>query len=541
MINSFSPIAVSEIAGVDDTSEQTLSRWAKYDLMPDDKRELLIASETEGVIVGVGQKYNLVESQIEELARIVRDLFFGIISEQSLAGQILKRIPVLNEKISIDIANTFLVQIYRANPQEVIAPPVQQQGNIVQLKPKYEQMQFNQALKKYPKLNYQLVTSRPLTLKGYEGQAQPNIVNWIQDYQEKLGYEAHTTMKRTNYIFHSENCKRLSEQDRNKLMYILKAFDNKTPIEIDPKQNRLVFPRNIADIFGEEAKQQPEQPEPQAEAEEKFIMQSGQAQFRSQRSFMQPVTAQQPEQQVVDQSVSQAQTEAQPEYTPQAPVQPTQEAAYQADQLVNQAQAQAQPQAQAQVQPDYAQQSPEWQTPAQEPTYQTEQAINQAGAQPEYTQQTTAWQQPVQQPAYQPEQVVNQTAMPSQNYQQSSSDQSTVLQESGYPQPEATQSSSDFQSSSVEPSQPAVPSAIPDPAAQFSEAQPVVPPSQVSDDNQNALDNLYNKNTDEVKGQDLPEFNIEDFTVGSSKKSPNAQNISFSSGQTLPSEKADNK
>ena len=53
-------------------------------------------------------------------------------------------------------------------------------------------------------------------------------------------------MDRTQYIFHSENGKNLSSQDREKLGIILKSFDENTPLPVDEENGEIVFEGLVA-------------------------------------------------------------------------------------------------------------------------------------------------------------------------------------------------------------------------------------------------------------------------------------------------------
>jgi hypothetical protein len=67
-----------------------------------------------------------------------------------------------------------------------------------------------------------------------------------------LGSGKHNSMERSDFLFHSENGKKLTPYERQKLTLILRSVDENTPLEIDPETNKIIF--NI----------QPEQPRQQA-------------------------------------------------------------------------------------------------------------------------------------------------------------------------------------------------------------------------------------------------------------------------------------
>jgi len=70
---------------------------------------------------------------------------------------------------------------------------------------------------------------------------RPSLKNWLADYTFTLGQDKHTAMDRGIYLFQSGNGKRLASQDRQKLAYILKAFDESFPVTINKDVKRIIF------------------------------------------------------------------------------------------------------------------------------------------------------------------------------------------------------------------------------------------------------------------------------------------------------------
>jgi hypothetical protein len=49
-------------------------------------------------------------------------------------------------------------------------------------------------------------------------------------------------IERTNYLFHNLNTKKLNVQDRQKLSYVLKAFDENFQVTVNKAIKQLIFP-----------------------------------------------------------------------------------------------------------------------------------------------------------------------------------------------------------------------------------------------------------------------------------------------------------
>ena len=97
------------------------------------------------------------------------------------------------------------------------------------------------ALAKYPKLAEQNITTNQLNLRYSTAPVRPSIKNWITDFHDAMGAVKHSPIDRGNFLFHSENAKKLSSADRQKLATILKSLDEQMPIVIDESLQAVVF------------------------------------------------------------------------------------------------------------------------------------------------------------------------------------------------------------------------------------------------------------------------------------------------------------
>ncbi|HPN96369.1 MAG TPA: hypothetical protein PLK35_01245 [Candidatus Moranbacteria bacterium] len=141
-----------------------------------------------------------------------------MISEEEAMRKVLELEPWLNEK------NEEKKNEPKKVPQRII-----------------EKITLWEAIKKYGEIGEQLITSSPIKLSGFLEPARPSIKNWLADYTSHLGYDNKDDMKRGNYIFQGENGRKLNFEDRQRLSYILKSFDEKTPVAIDAARKQLIF------------------------------------------------------------------------------------------------------------------------------------------------------------------------------------------------------------------------------------------------------------------------------------------------------------
>ncbi|HRZ94983.1 MAG TPA: hypothetical protein P5262_00210 [Candidatus Moranbacteria bacterium] len=104
-----------------------------------------------------------------------------------------------------------------------------------------EKLSLIDAMKKYPGLGEQTITSQQIRIKNFNDLIRPSIKNWLSDYTARLGYESHDSIERGNYLFQNENTRNLGYEDRQRLSQILKSFDEKTPLAVDLNTKQVVF------------------------------------------------------------------------------------------------------------------------------------------------------------------------------------------------------------------------------------------------------------------------------------------------------------
>jgi hypothetical protein len=102
-------------------------------------------------------------------------------------------------------------------------------------------MTLQEALKKYEKLGEQHLSGNPIKLKIFEAPVRPSIKNWIADYYEKVDARHHDSIERGNYLFHSENARKLTTGERQKVGTMLRALDENAAVTIDPQRQEIVF------------------------------------------------------------------------------------------------------------------------------------------------------------------------------------------------------------------------------------------------------------------------------------------------------------
>ena len=121
------------------------------------------------------------------------------------------------------------------------AKPITERRQSEAIVKKDSKLPLSQAMSQYPKLGEQSITSNPLKLRYFPTPVRSSIKNWITDYHDCLGAGKHSTMDRGNYLFHSENGKKLTPVERQKVSLLLKSLDEETPLDVDGEEQKIVF------------------------------------------------------------------------------------------------------------------------------------------------------------------------------------------------------------------------------------------------------------------------------------------------------------
>lgn len=215
------------------SKEVILNIWDKFDLLSKIDQEKISSIETAQKISRIASFFNLSEYQISSLSRAIRDLLFNDLANNDFAKRLSEE-SKLDQEISERIS------------QEVFRRIIEDRELEKRLRVKTDNVSLEIALERYPGLRNQLISEKKLLLKDFHSEARPTIENWLNDYTSLLGYRVHDAIERGNYLFHSRNARNLRPEERERLAYVLKSFDEKIPIEINKENGQIIFPaRNL--------------------------------------------------------------------------------------------------------------------------------------------------------------------------------------------------------------------------------------------------------------------------------------------------------
>lgn len=213
----------------DETDEQIMARHAKFLALPETVKDKLACEKISKIIQQIGTFYKLELLQLADISRAIRSYYFGELKLEDFSF-------VLAKEMNIDL--TRAQRIFQIVKERIIddrSYEIAAQAALIDLP-------LSEALRIYPDVGEQLVTSSKINLRNFPYPVRPSIKNWIADYTFNLGYEKHESMARSQYLFQGPNTKNLPAPEKNKLAFLLKSFDENSPITVNKTTKQIIFP-----------------------------------------------------------------------------------------------------------------------------------------------------------------------------------------------------------------------------------------------------------------------------------------------------------
>ncbi|MFA6383619.1 MAG: hypothetical protein WCX17_04330 [Parcubacteria group bacterium] len=231
--------------------EKWQKRYANAQIFPDailpmssTLRDFLLSFQNTLFYNDLARKFNLNQKQRDALPQIIWQICLNKKWDQ--LGALIQN----NLSIGLPIAEQIVASLNQniiLKARELSQQNFAGQGGLSDLKTESPEnrtakLTLNEALKQYPGIGEQLITSEHISLKNFPEPVRPSIKNWLADYTFTLGYEKHSSVERNNYVFHGSNSLHLSSADRQKLTYILSAYDTDVSITINKVLKQVMFP-----------------------------------------------------------------------------------------------------------------------------------------------------------------------------------------------------------------------------------------------------------------------------------------------------------
>jgi len=231
-------MVVSENGTEEQISSQIYDEvWRKFDALSSEKKEILTSYEMANKIFELQKKFGFSNDAIGLISLMIRNIFFG---ELTLDQCREKLVTVLNQDGN-DSNQAAIVADFIQREILNITLPKQQIASEKNQNPPVKKSLLK-ALSEYPRLGDQLITNEKIKIKSQAEPVRPSLSNWIHYYREELGIGFHDQVTRGHFLFQSENGKRLSAEERERINLILKSIEEEFPIDIDADRQTIVFP-----------------------------------------------------------------------------------------------------------------------------------------------------------------------------------------------------------------------------------------------------------------------------------------------------------
>jgi hypothetical protein len=207
--------------------------WKELSRLPEEIQRLLVSDKVAEKLTRMREAFRIDHESMLRICVLVRHYYFRKISLEDFRNRFAGIFGGMSEAVRAALAFV---------EREVFTLKPDTEDGESYTRRNVEQVFILDALAKYPRLNDQAVTNERIRVKSEKEPVRPTVRNWLRAYRDVLGVRAHTAMERGQFLFGSENTKKLSSEERERLAVIFKSLDENEPLGIDPAKQEIVFP-----------------------------------------------------------------------------------------------------------------------------------------------------------------------------------------------------------------------------------------------------------------------------------------------------------
>ncbi len=224
-----------------DTIKALTHIWERYRALPQERKNILVSNELPSQLKKLEDVFHLDESAFENIVIYVRKIFFGELSLAECEAKIGSMLAVTGGG---DPNQAKAIVEFIQKEILTIQPKPEEEERVEEIKPQSvtTSMPLLQALSKYENLGNQLITQERIRVKSQAEPVRPSLLYWLKYYRDDIGVGHHDSVQRGQFLFRSENGKRLSAEERERLSLILKSVEEDFPLAIDTERQEIVFP-----------------------------------------------------------------------------------------------------------------------------------------------------------------------------------------------------------------------------------------------------------------------------------------------------------
>ncbi|MFZ2299634.1 MAG: hypothetical protein WAW00_00690 [Candidatus Moraniibacteriota bacterium] len=229
------------------TQEESAAAWAAYLKLPQIKRDILTDSQMQQQMSILQITFRLSDDAIGKVSLLIRKIFFGELSfaecEAKIGSMLMQGGGDPNQaRAIVEFIQKEILTIRPKPDAEETETPAQAVT---------ASMPLLQALSKYENLGNQLITEDRIRIKSQPDPVRPSLLYWLKYYRDELGVGHHDNVQRGSLLFRSENGKKLSAEERERINLILKSVEENFPLSIDTERQEIIFPKFSGVLMGE--------------------------------------------------------------------------------------------------------------------------------------------------------------------------------------------------------------------------------------------------------------------------------------------------
>lgn len=215
--------------------EQVSAIWSRLATVSPDRKLLLLSDELPIKIKLLQESFHCSDVDTESVSVLIRWLYFDEIDIEALKESLSDIFGEQGQKVFEFIQNEILTIKPKPKTEEMMSESPKTPAVMVKLP-------LLQALSKYEQLGNQQITQERIVVKSQSEPVRPSLLYWIKYYRDELGIGHHDSVQRGNFLFRSENGKRLSGEERERVNLVLKSIEENFPLDIDTERSEIVFP-----------------------------------------------------------------------------------------------------------------------------------------------------------------------------------------------------------------------------------------------------------------------------------------------------------
>lgn len=239
----FYPLSSSEeINGGGQTREEFLDVWQRFDQLPEDKKAVLSSPAMAAKIQELQRRFNIGNAETEAISICIRRYYFGQFDWAGITAAVTDILESFPEAAQKGVLAFLKDEVFTLTPPKEAVLPVEEPLPVVPAS-QIVALPLLQAMSKYQGIGNQMLSAERIRIKTQLEPVRGSLFNWLKYYRDELGIGQHSSVDRGQFLFRSENGRKLNPEEREKLNLLLKSLEENLPLSVDVSRQEIVFPK----------------------------------------------------------------------------------------------------------------------------------------------------------------------------------------------------------------------------------------------------------------------------------------------------------